>query len=158
MSYWAPIVVQWLHILGGIAWVGGAAFTTFVLWPMIFRRPAPEARALFTDVARPIALYMGAAAQVTLWLGILRGTWLGPIQSFDALTGTPYGHTFLTALVLVVVVIIYGATSGPRLERRVFDGDAFREGARAYVRRSNALLLTLLAAIVACMVLMRFGL
>ena len=42
--------------------------------------------------------------------------------------------------------------------RRVFDGDGFRPGAAAFLRREAAITLTLVAALLGCMVLMRFGL
>jgi hypothetical protein len=42
--------------------------------------------------------------------------------------------------------------------RRVWDGDRFHPGAADYLRRSSAVNLGGLAAIHACMVLMRFGL
>lgn len=156
-TFWL-VLVQWLHVLGGIVWFGAAIFMAAVMWPMIFRQPAPQARALFDSLGRQIGGLMGAASQVVLWLGLLRGTWLGPIKSFDALFGTSYGHTFAVAILLTLVLIVYGATSGPRLVTRVFDGDQFRSGAQAYVRRSNAVILVLFAAILLCMVLMRFGL
>ena len=156
-TFWL-ILVQWLHVLSGIVWFGGTVFVALVLWPLLFRQPAPQARALFDNLGRPIGKLMGGAAQGVLWLGLLRGTLLGPIKSFDALLHTPYGHTFGAAIVLTLVVIVYGATAGSRLEARVFDGDQFRAGAAAYVQRGNAVVLVLFAAILACMVLMRFGL
>ncbi|HLT46743.1 MAG TPA: hypothetical protein VK002_05890 [Rubricoccaceae bacterium] len=156
-TFW-PLLVQWLHILAGVVWVGGYAFVSLALWPALLHRPAPEARALFDALARPIGILMGTSAQAAFWLGLLRGTVFGPVRSFAALFGTPYGRTFAAAIVLTVAAVVYGATSGRRLEARVWDGDAWRPGAARYLRRSSGIMLALLGAIVACMVLMRFGL
>jgi uncharacterized membrane protein len=153
------ILVQWLHILGGIVWAGGFAFMALAVWPALFRRPGPEARALFTALAPSASRSMGIAAQAVLWLGILRGTLLGPIKSFDALFGTPYGHTFMGAIVLAIAAAVLGAVTGRKLEARVWDdAGQFRPDARAHVRRAAAAPLVLLTAVVACMVLMHFGL
>ncbi|HYE57095.1 MAG TPA: hypothetical protein VD948_01270 [Rhodothermales bacterium] len=151
------IIAQWLHVFGGIVWFGGYVLVAAVVWPMLFSRPAAEARQLFGVAAPRISRTMAVAGQLVLWFGLLRGTWLGPIKSFDALTSTPYGHTFALAILLTIGLIVHGATSGPRLAARVWNGDDFQPDARRYVNRSNALSLGLLGLILVCMVLMRFG-
>ncbi len=156
-TFWL-LLVHWLHVLGGILWFGGAAFAAFVLWPSLLRQPAPVARAQFQAMARPLGALMGGAAQLTFWMGLLRGTWLGPVRSFDALLGTAYGRTFGIAVLLMVVLMGYGIAAGRTYERRIWDGDAFRPDAAAYLKRTNAVILTLFAVILLCMVLMRFGL
>ena len=101
---------------------------------------------------------MEIAAQLVIWLGIIRGTWLGPIGAFADLTGTPYGHAFLGAIVLTVAFAVVSAMISRRIEQRVWDGDTVRPDAAAYVRRSGILSVVLLVGVVAIMARMRLGL
>jgi uncharacterized membrane protein len=152
------MVVHWLHVLGGIVWFGGHIFTAAVIWPALLRRPAAEAKALSDAMAEPAMRVMGPAGMLVLVLGIVRGTWLGPVRSLDVLIGTAYGWTFLAALLLTFGLMGYGGATRKEMESRVWDGDRFQPGAAGYLRRSSAVNLGGLAAILVCMVLMRFGL
>jgi putative copper export protein len=152
------IVVHWLHVLGGIVWFGGHVFTAAVIWPALLRRPATEAKALSDAMAVPAMRVMGPAGMLVLVLGIVRGTVLGPVRSLDVLIGTAYGWTFLAALLLTFGLMGYAGATRQEMERRVWDGDRFHPGAAAWLRRSSAINLGGLAVILACMVLMRFGL
>lgn len=152
------IVVHWLHVLGGIVWFGGHLFTALVIWPALLRRPAAEARAVSDAMVEPAMRVMGPAGLLVLVLGIVRGTVLGPVRSLDVLVGTAYGWTFAAALVLTFGLMGYGGSTRREMERRVWDGDRFAPGAAAWLRRTNAVNLGGLALILACMVLMRFGL
>jgi uncharacterized membrane protein len=157
MSLYLLLVVHWLHVLGGIVWFGGHVFTAAVVWPALLRRPPAEARAVSEAMAKPAMRVMGPAGLLVLVLGFVRGTVLGPVRSWDALLFTPYGRTFGAALLLTFFLM--GASGGGRdAAARVWDGDRLRPDAARYLRRSAALNLGVLAAILACMVLMRFGL
>ena len=151
------IVVHWLHVLGGIVWFGGHVFTA-VIWPALLRRPPAEAKAVSDAMAQPAMRVMGPAGLLVLVLGIVRGTVLGPVRSLDMLVGTAYGRTFAAALLLTFFLMGYSGRMHREMDRRVWDGDRFRPGAADYLRRSSAVNLGGLAAILACMVLMRFGL
>lgn len=152
------IVVQWVHVVAGVVWAGGQAFMHLAVWPAILRRPAPEAKALLPALGAAVAPVMGATGMVVMAMGILRGTLLGPIRTGYVLFRSPYGWTFMAALALMGVLIARGARSPQRIPPRVFDGDAFRPGAAAFLRREATVTLGLLAALLGCMVLMRFGL
>jgi len=152
------MVVHWLHVLGGIAWFGGHLFTAAVIWPALLRRPAAEAKALSDSMARPAMRVMGPAGMLVVVLGIVRGTVLGPVRSLELLVGTAYGWTFSAALLLTFFLMGYGGATRREMDRRVWDGDRFHPGAAAWLRRTSAVNLGVLALILACMVLMRFGL
>jgi uncharacterized membrane protein len=152
------VAVHWLHVLAGMVWFGGQVFINLVLWPMLLRRPAGEARELVQGMGRWAGPLMGGSGMAVLLLGILRGTWLGPVRSPGALFSTPYGLTFLAALLLTVFVMGHAGRARERVMERVWDGDAYRPGAAEHLRRSGAVTLVGLTGIVLCMVLMRFGL
>lgn len=151
------VAVHWLHVLAGMVWFGGQVFINLVLWPLLLRRPAGEARELVQGMGRWAGPLMGGSGMAVLLLGILRGTVLGPVRSLGALS-TPYGLSFLAALLLTVFVMGHAGRARERMAERVWDGDAFRPGAAEHLRRSGAVTLGGLTGIVLCMVLMRFGL
>lgn len=150
------VAVQWLHILAGLTWFGGQLFTYAVIWPALLRRPA-EARAVSRALEGPAMRVMGPAGGLVFLLGIIRGTVLGPVRSLAAL-GTPYGLTFLAAIVLTFFLMGYGGSIQKQMETRVWSGEAFAPGAAAWLRMTGTVQMLGLAAILACMVLMRFGL
>lgn len=152
------VVVHWLHVLAGTVWFGGQVFGSLVLTPALLSRPAAEARELVQGMGRWAGPVMGGSGMLVLLLGIVRGTVLGPVRSLDALFSTAYGLTFLAALLLTLFVMGYSGKVRGRMAERVWDGDAYRPGAAEYLRRTGAVTLAGLTAIVLCMVLMRFGL
>jgi len=151
-------LVQWLHILAGVVWFGGMVLFEFVIWPTLLRRPARESRAVYEALERPAGLVFASAGPATVLLGLLRGTWLGQIRSLAVLTGTAYGHTFLTALLLTAGLIAFGAVTRRKLPARVWNGDDYQPGAARFIGRNGVIEVLLMVMIVACMVAMRFGL
>jgi uncharacterized membrane protein len=158
MNFALLLIVHWLHILAGIVWVGGYIFMTFALWPALLRRPPAEARATLDTMGPAVGLLMMIAGSLVTLLGIVRGTWLGPLKSVGVVFSSAYGLTWLVALLLTIALSAYGARSGRSMAERVWDGDQLRPGAAQYVRSSSALSLVGFGVVLACMVLMRFGL
>lgn len=152
------IIVQWVHVVAGVVWAGGQAFVHLAIWPALLRRPAPEARAFMPALGAVVAPVMSTSGMVVMGMGIVRGTVLGPIRSWRVLFASPYGWSFIAALVLTAALIARGAGARTRIPPRVWDGDAYRPGAARYLRTEAAISLTLLAALLVTMVLMRFGL
>lgn len=151
------LAIHWLHVLGGIVWFGSQIFLAAILWPALLRRPPAEARAVYSALGAPASRVMAPAGMFVLVFGIISGTWLGPIRSWPSLVGTAYGVTFLAALVLTVALMVYGGVTRGQLPARVWDGDVYARGAAAWLRRTGAVTLTGLGAVLACMVAMRFG-
>ncbi len=149
------LAVHWVHVVAALVWAGGQAFAVLALWPALLRRPA-EARAFYDTLGAPTGRLMGIAGPLVLLLGVLRGTWLGPVRSWHTLVATSYGHAFLAALVLTLALTVYGGAVRGRMETHVWHGATFAPGAGAYLRRTGTVTLLGLAGIVACMVLMRF--
>jgi len=151
------IAVQWLHVAAGALWMGGQVFTALVLWPAMLRRPPAEALDLMRTMGPRAGRVMGRAGMLVVILGPIRGTVLGPIRSWQALA-TPYGLTFIAALLVTLALMAYGGATRGSLVARVWQGEGFHPGARAYLRRSALINLSGLAVIFTCMVLMHLGL
>jgi putative copper export protein len=152
------ILVQFFHVLGAIIFVGGNVFFAAIVWPDLLRRPASEGLAAYAEYEKTMGFLMAGAGHLVLWLGLLRGTYFGPIQSFDSLIHTGYGHTWLTALVLFIVLMGYGGSQRVRIKQRIWDGDRVRPDAPAYLRRYHTITFVLLFMILGLMIMMRFGL
>lgn len=151
------VVVHYLHVLAGIAWFGGYMFMALGVWPALLRRPPTEAKATLQTMDRFAGRLMMLSGTLVFWLGLLRGTWLGPIKSWGYLLTTAYGRTFLMALLLTLVLTVHGAVSSRTMYAKVWEGDRFRPGAARYIRNSNLFSLIGFVVVLLCMVLMRFG-
>jgi putative copper export protein len=67
---------------------------------------------------------------VTIALGLVRGTLLGPIQSIDFLFGTAYGRTWLVALVAALYALIFPyVVMEPRMRHILATADLWRHDA-----------------------------
>lgn len=100
---WAQVVVHWLHVLFATFWFGGHLARVFFVDPVL--RTLPEsAAAAFGESAykRGMRLFPPVIALVGI-TGVLRGTVVGPIKSFDVLFGTAYGWTFIAAIAFGLV-------------------------------------------------------
>jgi len=149
--------VQWLHIVAGIVWAGGVAFFALVVWPALLTRPPAEARALYTGMERFAGPVLGTAGGLSILLGILRGTWLGPVQSWDAWWGTRYGQLMTVAFLVVFALLVYGGYMRRRMDTRVFNEGQWHPGAARFIWRSSVITLAGLGVVLACMVMMRVG-
>jgi uncharacterized membrane protein len=166
---WAVVVIQWLHVLGGIVWFGSNIATNFIFIPAITRFPLDEQQRVgsaYGDVSARLLRPVGA---IVILLGILRGTVFGNIRTADTLFGTAYGWTWLVALVAAIATFAWAermiipnvarlntidpATAvGP-------DGRPTGELAETIDRAKRFALVEILGffVIFTCMILMRFG-
>src|SRR5215469_11442867 len=118
------LVIQWLHILTGIVWFGGYVFLDFVLWPTLLRLPVPEARTASAIIHKFAGPIMAISGTFVVLLGVIRGTVLGPINSFSVLFTSAYGLTWLAALSISILLIIWGAGWHDRAIGPIWDGDS----------------------------------
>lgn len=163
------IMVQWLHVLLGIFWFGAVLYADFILIPALNTLPIPTQKAVGAAIGARGNRIIPAVAFAVLILGIIRGTVFGQVRSLEDLT-EPYGITWLVALVLTIVTIIFGLRLlGPALERlgampvtEALNSDGSPSATLttlvARVKRLGFLELGLFLAIFTCMILMRFGL
>ena len=166
---WLVFVVQWLHVILAILWFGGILYGDLILIPALNTLPLPTQRAVGVAIGARATGIMPAVAGAVILLGIIRGTVFGPIKSLEAL-GTPYGVTWLVALVLAIATFMFGQRiSGPSFERLASLSEAETLNADGtasaklttladQVKRYVLMELVLFVVIFTCMILMRFGL
>ena len=155
MSMWVLIGLQWLHVLGGIFWFGSALFGLSVLAPVLQSLPAEMQRAVTGPLAAATDRVIIPAAVMTILLGAIRGIAAGVLFQL----GTPYGITWLAALLIGVGLIVWAlAVTGPatRTLRQLEPGPAYA----AALRRAIVVGLVELATffvLFSLMIAMRFG-
>jgi uncharacterized membrane protein len=104
---WGEATAQWLHILFGTFWFGGALFANFVVVPAMMRMPAEPQQQFLKFFAKQSERMMLIAASGTIVLGIIRGTVFGEIKDVADL-GSAYGIYWLIGLVAACVTYAYG--------------------------------------------------
>ena len=103
---WITVVLHWLHVLFAVTWFGGHIARVLLVEPAV--RTLPEAsQVAFNGYVEKYAtrLYVPVIIGVGI-TGILLGTVFGPVKSFDVLLGTPYGLTFLVAVVFGIALAV----------------------------------------------------
>jgi putative copper export protein len=103
---WLTVAVHWLHVLFAVTWFGGHIARVLLVEPAVRTLPESAQQQFNTYVERygtrifvPVIVGVGVT-------GVLRGTVFGPIKSLDILLGTPYGLSFLVAVVLGLLLAV----------------------------------------------------
>jgi uncharacterized membrane protein len=159
------VVVQWLHVLLGILWLGNALALAVIVIPALNTLPVVRQREIGSALGVRSNRVFQVVVPLIIVLGIVRGTVLGPIRSVDVLLGTAYGSTWLVALGATVLTYLWGlrviVPGVASLERAPLntDGTATPELVAATERVKRLVLLELVGFVVifTCMILMRFG-
>ncbi len=113
---WLLIALQWLHILAGIFWFGSAMTVHLVAFPSFHRFEPQTRRTVIEAFAARYGRLVGVVAGVTILLGILRGIAGGVLGGL----GSPYGLTWLAAIVLAVAIAAFeGARLSPAVGRLI---------------------------------------
>lgn len=167
--WWVIFVVQWLHVLCGIIWLGSTLYLNFVVIPATMSLPFAQQRAFSERIGKLSERLITPAATLVIILGLLRGTLLGPITSLGALFGTAYGITFFMAFLVTIATYFWGLfqvagtarklNAIPVSEEMLAEGKVPVEYSATLQRLKIFGLLELLGffTIFTCMILMRFG-
>lgn len=167
---WLLYGIQWVHVLCGIFWFGGALYGNFVVIPAIGTLPLELQR----KVAKPLGTrgntFMIPAAFLVIVFGLVRGTLFGPVRSLTFLVGTTYGLTFLISFLAASATLAWGVFVMSRtfdrlnhlpLEDVILADGTLAPSSAALIQQAKLFaLLELLGFLVvfSCMILMRFGL
>ena len=148
---WLISIVLYLHILGAIFWVGSAMMFQYVFVPALRGMPFEAQHPWLQSLAVRYGPVIGVVGGLTMVLGVLRGVLTGVLGSLN----TPYGATWLVAVVLgVPVIAIGGGLIGPTGNKMAAAGSKDEVQALAarmstYGRLESAGFLVLLALMVA---------
>jgi hypothetical protein len=165
MPIWLVGTVQWLHVLFGIFWFGVVLTLTFVVVPALGRAPQPGKQTLVGALQQRLHRLLPSVAGMTMLLGLVRGTIMGPVTSLQAAFGTAYGRTWTAALVFSIATLIVGARGIGggfiRLTAKALTADGASRAAYdtqlQKIRLAGYLAIIGFLATITCMILMRFG-
>ena len=151
---WVLGALTFLHILAAVGWWGTTATLQAFVVPAARKLSAEEQVAWWRSLTVLTKRYLAPVAGLTILLGIVRGIAGGV---FDYLN-TPYGYTWIAALVVGIALAIWGArVTGPHAERL---GESTPENVAenvAGIQRVGRIEQAGFALILALMVAMRFG-
>ena len=169
---WLEFGVKWLHVLFAIFWFGGTLLLDFVVLPTLHAVPPASARDVGRAIGPRIAMLMRVAAVVVIVLGIINGIAWGPRNAagtgFDF--SSQYGMTWSISILLALAIAAINDGVIVRTMRKLYGDDALWSFAStggqppaefsaltARLRNVSVIQLVLFLAVLACMVLMRFG-
>lgn len=126
------VVIQWLHVLAGVLWIGGGSYTLFVQLPALLA-VAPQARGpVMAQLAPRQMTYILRMAEITIATGVLQIVATGRAEELIA----PFGSRWAGSIVLGTVgaLAIYGlirAVVQPTTERLLGIGKRVAAGEAA---------------------------
>ncbi len=162
------VVLQWLHVLAGVLWIGGGSYTLFVQLPGLLAAP-PQARGPVTAQLAPRQLrYILRMAELTMATGVLQIVATGRGEELTAPLGSRWaGSIALGILGAVVIYVLIHAVIKPTTERildiprRVEAGDQAAAGQGpaliARIRNVARVQVVIGFAVILLMVLARFS-
>jgi uncharacterized membrane protein len=162
---WVVVGAQWLHVLLGILWFGNSLVVAAILIPSLNPLPILTQREVGSRYGERATRLFDVLVPVLIVLGVIRGTLLGPIQNVDDVLGTPYGVTWLVALIAAIATFLWGRIMINGALRRLnaaplnADGTASAQLEAETSRVKIVVVLELVGFLVifTCMILMRFG-
>jgi uncharacterized membrane protein len=162
---WVVVGAQWLHVLLGILWFGNSLVVAAILIPSLNRLPLPMQREVGLRYGEQANRLFDVLVPVLIILGVVRGTFLGPIKGVGDVFGSSYGITWLVAFVAAIATFLWGRIVINGALRRLnaaplnADGTATPqlEAETARVKLIVVLELVGFLVIFTCMILMRFG-
>ncbi len=126
-----PILTA-IHVLGIVIWIGGVAFVTMVVFPMIMRMEGSIEKMIFFQgvehrFAKIAKISVGVVGVTGAWLLSLTGEW-------EMLFSAPgIGPTLMVIVwTLYVLVLLFEA----RLFKLIFRGEAQQDTSKVFVRLS----------------------
>jgi uncharacterized membrane protein len=162
---WVVVGAQWLHVLLGIIWFGNSLVVAAILIPSLNPLPILTQREVGSRYGERATHLFNVLVPAVIILGVVRGTLLGPIKDVGEVLGTPYGITWLVALIAASATFLWGRIVINGALRRMNDAPVNPDGTAtvqleaetARVKLVVVLELVGFLVIFTCMILMRFG-
>jgi uncharacterized membrane protein len=152
--FWLTAILQWVHIAFAMAWFGGSLAVNFLVVPAAARLASDDQASWWTAFSQESTRFFATVAGVTILFGIGRGIAGGVLSSL----ATPYGLTWIAALILSIGVAVWGARLTNPATRRIGEVAAIeRSAAAAAASRLGRIELGGFVLVFTTMIAMRFG-
>jgi len=149
-------LIHTAHILLGTLWMVGTLIMACIVYPVLARKPADEAKRAFVKLGAVAAPLIGALGGLTLLIGPLRAFLSGRISDVNTLA-EPYAFMTLAAFVLVLVATILHGRFRRKLVALTGDSAGFYRQARGMALIHAVVQGVLMVAILALMGVMGSG-
>ena len=116
-------LMQALHLIAAVAWIGGIVYTLFILMPALSVIPLAERRKLVTVAMRRFLTLVWSALALLLLTGLHRVFAVQQMTTRDAWFGMPYGHVLMTKLLLVLGLVGIAALLTGRIYPQIRNHD-----------------------------------
>jgi len=116
-------ILKFMHILLGIAWVGGILFVGWGVYPAAKKLEISVRRKFLFALMKHTHLLFSLIGAGVILTGILLGTVLGPINNWNAIWHTTYGNIWFTALMISLITLFWGIFVGYKKTMRVLTND-----------------------------------
>jgi uncharacterized membrane protein len=150
-------IVQFLHILSGTVWAGGALLFTFVVEPALLSLDDTAEKPVRAAIVRYAPRLMAPFGALLFLTGIGRTAATGAITSFADL-GSPYVVLAALALLLVLAVTISGGRYRSRVDAVLANGGDQRAKLWSMWRVQAVVTVVGILAIIAIMTILGLGL
>jgi uncharacterized membrane protein len=148
------IAVQWLHVLGGIAWFGSTLTNHVVVIPSIKAQPPESQKAWWRSYSARYGQVIAAVAGATIVFGIIRGLVGGVWSELES----AYGVTWIASMLLGIGLAFVGARLTGPTAGRLASADHTTYGAQlTRLSRLGRVELGLFVVLFSLMIAMRFG-
>jgi uncharacterized membrane protein len=101
-------IVEGLHMLFTILWLGGTVWANFVVGPASVRTSPAAAGEFGAQIGIQASRVIPPVARMAILLGVLRGTVWGPINSLKAVFNTGHRRCWFIALLFAIVTFVRG--------------------------------------------------
>lgn len=149
-------ILQWAHVFFGMFWFGTVLYSDFILIPVLTSLPLDTQRAVSGPLGKRTDRFMLVVGAMTILLGFVRGVQGGVL----GILSSPYGLTWLAALVIGVGILLWGIfVMQPAIaaaNRADADSATFK-AAIDRIKRAGGLELLMFLVIFTLMIAMHFG-
>lgn len=99
------VLVQFLHVLAGVMWVGGGFYTIFVQMPAFATAPAQARGPILAQLLPKQLNYLLRAGEITVLTGILNIFASGRGREIEQYFGSPWAAGIIVGGVLGIVLL-----------------------------------------------------
>ena len=102
------VLVQLLHVLSGVMWIGGGFYTLFVQTPALMAVPGPARGPALAQIAPRQVWYLLRLGEVTIATGLLNVFASGKAQLLQDVFGSRWAIAIAVGIVLAVTLLALG--------------------------------------------------
>ncbi len=100
--------ILFIHILLAIIWFGGVLFVGWGVFPASQKLKPTIQREFLSHLMFWVHWPLTFLGLSVITSGIILGTFIGPLKSWEAIFSTSYGHLFTTALIVAILTLLWG--------------------------------------------------